>query len=142
MIDPEGTLATGGEPERLFFDFYSGEAPDLVRAQVGGTPGTTVYLVCGICPWAFPGCQRHAEVVLDGEMQTLDVSTEYAFALGCDIATNGATGTVIIDDLELHFDTQQQSPAVPSLSMTGAATLVGLLAVLGVVILRRVVATG
>ncbi len=135
VIDPEGLLANGGVPDILSFGF-TGDAPNHVSLKAGGTPGTTAYLVCTICPWSVPWCDVGQEFVLDSVMQTVVVSSESRFRMGCSVRIGGPVGTMIVDDLELRFEVAGAS--IPSLSRTGAAILMVLLAALGAMAVRRV----
>jgi len=136
VIDPSAQLASGAAPESLVVGF-TGDAPRHVRVEVGGPPGTTVILSCGICPWSIPECDRNVEAVMGSGMRTLEVWTESSFPLGCEVRPgHGQTGTWIVDDLELRF--QVPIEPIPVLSGHGVGLLVALMAALGVLMARRV----
>jgi hypothetical protein len=133
VIDPQGVLANGGVPDRMFF-IPTGPAPTRVQVRVGGTPGTTVWLACGICPWAVPGCSETTVATLGTGMQTLEVSTVAAFPLGCEVYLADPGGRWIVDDLELYF--QQRAAPIPTLSGAGVAAYLALIALAGGVLVR------
>jgi hypothetical protein len=133
VIDPQALLANGGVPDRLFF-IPTGSVPSRVRVWMGGTPGTTVQLACGICPWAIPGCTVSTEATLGSAMQALEVSTTQSFPMGCEITPISGTGQWIIDDLELDF--QQPTAPIPMLSGSGLVAFIGLIVLIGVVLIR------
>lgn len=134
VIDPQASLATGGTPDTLSMQF-PGAAPYRVGARVAGPPGTTIRLVCTVCPWSVPGCDVVASVTLGSAMQTIGVSSYSPFSLGCQIYSWDPVGPWIIDDLAFGF--QQPAPEITQLSVTGVSITIALIAVLGAALIRR-----
>ena len=133
VIDPQGVLANGGVPDGMFF-IPTGPAPTRVQVRVGGTPGTTVVLACGICPWAIPECSVTTAATLGAGMQILEVSTASSFPLGCEVFPVDLQGRFVVDDLELDF--QQPAAPIPLQSGVGIAVYVALIALTGGVLVR------
>ena len=117
VIDPQGVLAN-----------------TRVQVRVGGTPGTTVVLACGICPWAIPECSVTTAATLGAGMQILEVSTASSFPLGCEVFPVDLQGRFVVDDLELDF--QQPAAPIPLQSGVGIAVYVALIALTGGVLVR------
>lgn len=136
VVDKQSLLVNGEVPDALHFR-VDGEAPQVVRINVGGTPGTTINFSCELCPWSFPGCEVYTTIQLGSEMVNLELTTGssiYDF-LNCAVVSPDVVGSWIIDDIEFRY--AAQGAEIPTISLTGAAILIFVLAVIGIFTIRR-----